>query len=466
MKKFKFQNTLKTRLSLSYVLITLVCVIIISIMINGIMEKQFGLYMVKNQEHKNTELVGLISKLYTNEVWNISSIDNIGVNAIEQGMIVKVSDNSSKVIWDASTHNNGMCKRMLDDMVKNMNKYYHNWDGKYLVKTYPILKNNVKIGVLNIGYYGPFYYNYNDFTFVSTINKFIIVVGAFSLVFAMILGGFMAKWLSNPISRVVKTTENIARGYYNTRVSEKSNTKEIKQLTTAINNLAETLELQEALRKRMSSDVAHELRTPLAILQGYMEAIMDGIWKPNEERLESCHEEIMRIIRLVSKLEDIDKCERESHKLNKVKFNITEHIEKIICNFENEFKNKKVKITFSGEEELIIADKDKLSQVFINLIANALKYTPENGEIEVCVAGNSSTIEIRIKDTGIGISNEDLPFIFERFYRADKSRNRLTGGFGIGLTIVKTILDSHKGKIVVKSCLNVGTEFIIILLKK
>ena len=144
MKKFKFQNTLKTRLSLSYVLITLVCVIIISIMINGIMEKQFGLYMVKNQEHKNTELVGLISKLYTNEVWNISSIDNIGVNAIEQGMIVKVSDNSSKVIWDASTHNNGMCKRMLDDMVKNMNKYYHNWDGKYLVKTYPILKNNLK----------------------------------------------------------------------------------------------------------------------------------------------------------------------------------------------------------------------------------------------------------------------------------------------------------------------------------
>jgi len=465
-KRLKLQNTLRARLSLSYVLITLVCVIIISIMINGIMEKQFGLYMVKNQEHKNTELVGLIGKLYNDGIWNNASIENIGVNAIEQGMIVKVSNNSGKVIWDASTHNNGMCKKMLDDMAKNMNKYYHNWDGKYLVKTYPIIKNNTKIGSLNIGYYGPFYYNYNDFTFVSTINKLIIVVGVFSLVFALILGGFMAKWLSNPISRVVKTTENIARGYYNTRVNEKSNTKEIKQLTTAINNLAETLELQEALRKRMSSDVAHELRTPLAILQSYIEAIIDGIWKPNKERLESCHEEIMRIIRLVSKLEDIDKCERESHKLNKVKFNITEHVWKIICNFETEFKSKNVKVNFSRGEEDIIADKDKLSQVFINLISNALKYTPEYGEVELNVVGTLNTIEIRIKDTGIGISPEDLPFVFERFYRADKSRNRLTGGFGIGLTIVKTILDSHKGKITVKSRLNEGTEFVIILPKE
>lgn len=463
----QIKNSLRSRLSLSYILVALVCVLIISIMTNVFLEKQFRVYTIHNQERKNKEITDLIGKQYSdNGIWNYAAIENIGVNAIEQGMVIKVSNSSDKVIWDAAVHNNGLCKQMLDDMVKRMSKYDHNWDGKYEVKEYPIYHYKREIGNVLIGYYGPFYYNDNDFTFIDTLNKLLIGVGIFSMFFALILGGFMAKWLSNPITRVIRTAENIAKGYFGNRVNEKSTTREINLLTSTINNLAETLERQELLRKRMSADVAHELRTPLATLQSYIEAMIDGIWKPDQERLKSCHEEIMRIIRLVGNLEKLARYESENHKLNKVRYDISEQIQGIIYNFETDFKNKGVEIHFSGESENVFAEKDKISQVIINLISNALKYTPQYGDVEIRVRGTEDIVEISVKDTGTGISAEDLPFVFERFYRADKSRNRLTGGSGIGLTIAKAIVDSHKGEIKVQNNFDRGTEFIVSLPKK
>lgn len=461
------KNSLRTRLSISYIFVALVCVLIISIMTNALLEKQFSVYTIRNQERKNKEISDLIGKQYSyNGVWDYATIQNIGVNAIEQGLIIKVSDTSGKVIWDAAVHNNGLCKQMLDHMEKNMSKYYHNEDGKYEVKSYPIYNMNRKIGTIVVGYYGPFYYNDNDLAFINTLNRLLISVGVFSLFFALILGGLMGKWLSIPITRVVSTTENIAKGYFGNRVNEKSTTKEINLLTSTINDLAETLERQDLLRKRMSADVAHELRTPLATLQSHIEAMIDGIWKPDVERLKSCHEEIMRIIRLVGNLEKLTRYESQNHRLNKVKYDVSEQIKGIIYNFETDFKNKGVDIKFYGGEEEIFAEKDKISQVIINLISNALKYTPQYGLVEISVKGTANIIEISVKDTGIGISAEDLPFIFERFYRADKSRNRLTGGSGIGLTIAKAIVDSHKGKIRVQSNLDGGTEVIVLLPRK
>lgn len=131
-----------------------------------------------------------------------------------------------------------------------------------------------------------------------------------------------------------------------------------------------------------------------------------------------------------------------------------------------DFINNGLDIKFYGEEETIFADKDKISQVIVNLLSNALKYTPEGGKVEVKVKGAEDITEISVKDTGNGIPADDLPYIFERFYRADKSRNRLTGGAGIGLTITKAIVEAHKGKIQVQSKVNEGTEFIISLPKQ
>ena len=159
----------------------------------------------------------------------------------------------------------------------------------------------------------------------------------------------MYLWLeriSNPISKVIETARMIAKGYFGDRLSVKSNTTEISQLTTTINDLADTLEKQETLRKRLTADVAHELRTPLATLQSHMEAMIDGIWKPDSERLKSCHEEILRINRMVGDLEKLAKYESENLILNKTNFDISELASRIIKNFESDFINKDIRINF------------------------------------------------------------------------------------------------------------------------
>jgi signal transduction histidine kinase len=440
---------------------------VISYFTNFLLEKQFKDYIIKQQEQKNKEIVALITQQYKDDnSWSTDVIENIGLNVLEQGLIIKVKDKSDKVIWDATLHNNGLCMQMFSHMAQNMNSRYPNFKGGYVENKYPILKDFNQVGKVEIGYYGPFYFTDNDLRFINTLNNALIAVGVFSLFFALILGAIMARRLSKPISRVISTADQISKGYFGDRILEKSSTKEILQLTGTINNLAETLEKQEMLRKRMAADVAHELRTPLATLQSHMEALIDGIWKPDVERFKSCHEEVLRINRMVGDLEKLARFENENILLDKSQFNVSELIQRITHNFETDFKNKNIEISINGKEETIFADRDKVSQVVVNLLSNALKYTPEGGAVSISVGGNEKNIEISVKDNGHGISPEDLPYIFERFYRADKSRNRSTGGSGIGLTIAKAIVEAHKGSITVKSELEKGTEFIVTLPKQ
>jgi len=459
--------SLRTKLSLSYISVALICVFLISVLTNLLLEKHFKKYIIQNQERKNKEIVSLISQQYKpGGKWDTDVIENIGINALEQGMIIRVIDSSDRVIWDATVHNNGLCQQMIAHMARNMSSRYPNWKGGYVENKYPVTYNLSEVGRVEIGYYGPYYFNDNDLAFINTLNRLLVSVGIFSLFLSLLIGAWMARRLSTPISRVISTAQMISKGYFGDRTNVQSSTKEISQLTETINNLAETLEKQEVLRKRLTADVAHELRTPLATLQSHIEAMIDGIWKPDTERLKSCHEEIMRIKRMVGDLEKLAKYESENLVLNKTNFDVSELIQHIIQNFEMDFINNGLDIKFYGEEETIFADKDKISQVIVNLLSNALKYTPEGGKVEVKVKGAEDITEISVKDTGNGIPADDLPYIFERFYRADKSRNRLTGGAGIGLTITKAIVEAHKGKIQVQSKVNEGTEFIISLPKQ
>ena len=461
------KSSLRTKLAISYGFVAIISILFISVMINIFLENQFKVYTIRSQQYKNDDLVNLISKQYSeNGEWNNKAIENVGVNAIEQGLIIKVTAVSGKIVWDASIHNNGLCKQMIDHMEKNMTQYYGSDYGKYEVKMYPIFYKQKKVGTVQIGSYGPFFYNDNDINYINTLNKLVLAVGILTFILALILGGIMAKRISTPISRVVKAAGSIEKGCFDNRIIEKSDTKEIDLLIVTINNLAQTLERQEKLRIRMSADVAHELRTPLATLQSHMEAMIDEIWKPTCERLTSCHEEILRIGRLVGDLTSLAKYESEEHNIYKVKYDLCDQINNTIFNFEAEFKNKNLEVIFNNVSDIkVMADKDKISQVLINIISNALKYTDKNGFVKITAKNSDDYIVIKIEDSGKGISKEDLPFVFERFYRADKSRNRLTGGSGIGLTITKAIVDAHNGKIEVESTLGKGTTFTVFLPK-
>lgn len=453
--------SLRTKLSISYIFVALICVALISFTSNIFLEKQFRQYVTRNLEKENKATVDLISQEYHSGTWDIQFIENVGVNALEKGMIIKVKDINGKTIWDATVHNHGLCKQMIDHMSENMSSRYPNFQGKYVENRYPIHKGKDIIGYVEIGYYGPFYFNDDDLNFINTLNELVAAVGLFSLLFAFVLGSVMANRISTPVSRVIHSAQMISKGYFGDRLEVRSNTKEIRELTDTFNDLAENLEKQEALRKRLTADMAHELRTPIATLQSHLEAMVDGIWEPSAERLKSCHEEIMRISRMIGDLEKLTHYESETFNLLKTEFDLAETIQHIVNNFEPEYHSKSISLDFQGQKEMVLADKDKISQVMVNLLSNALKYTPPGGRVEISLDSDESNTQLAVRDTGIGIPAEDLPFIFERFYRADKSRTRSTGGTGIGLTIAKTIIEAHKGTISVESQPDEGTTFMV-----
>ncbi|RCX10371.1 phospho-acceptor domain-containing protein [Anaerobacterium chartisolvens] len=463
---------LKSKLSVSYVLVAIACVALLSYLTNFLLERHFTAYVIQKQERENNEIVSLLVQQYRNSgVWDAGIIENVGVSALERGMIIKVTASDGTVIWDAAVHNSGWCRRMLDNMAHNMLSRYPGWEGNYTTKTYPVFSREAEAGKVEIGYYGPYYYTDNDLAFISTLNNLLIYVGIFSLVFALVIGQVMARRLSKPIIRVIDTARMISKGHFGDSSvaeisAEGSTTKEISQLITAIKDLAETLEKQELLRKRLTADVAHELRTPIATLQSHMEAMIDGIWQPDIERLKSCHEEAIRIGGLVDDLERLARYESEGLVLNRTEFDIYPLIEHILKNFESGFFSKNIALALYGKGELVFADRDKISQLIINLLSNALKYTPEGGSVEIRLCGDGDDVKITVKDNGAGIHEEDLPYIFERFYRADKSRNRATGGSGIGLSIAKAIAEAHGGSIEVKSEAGAGSEFTLKLPRK
>lgn len=459
--------SLRMKLSLTFIFVALISVFMTSIMANYLLEKQFRQYVMEKQETRNKEILSLITQQYTGKSnWRSDVIQDIGINALETGLIVKVKDASGTVVWDATTHNSGMCEQMISNMRKNMLSRYPNWQGGYVETKYPITVNFKEVGIVEIGYYGPYYFNDSELYFINTLNRALIIVGIISLLLALIAGSLLSKRLSTPITKVIESAKLIAKGHLSERSTQKSSTKELKELIRTINHLAESLETHEKLRKQLTGDVAHELRTPLATIQSHIEAMIDGIWHPSPERLTSLHEEVIRVNKMVGDLGLLAKYEGENLILSKTRFDISELLQNIIMNFEIEFKTKGVTLRYSCCEEAVNADHDKLAQVFVNLLSNALKYTAQDGKVEVTVGSFEGFTKVSVVDNGQGIQEEDIPYIFERFYRADKSRNRLTGGAGIGLTIAKSIVDAHHGSINVTSRIDEGSTFTVIIPKE
>lgn len=440
----------------------MICVVLISFFSNLLINKQFKSFILQRQEKENKNLVESVNNQFTSAGrWNEEMISKIGQSAIEEGLFITVKDSAGNIIWDASTFNFDKCEIVKNRLTKNMLKRYPNWTAMYKTDSYDIKYNSDTVGTIEIGYYGPFYYTDTEIMYLDTLNRIVIGVGVMTLIFALILGLIMARGISRPISSVIHAAKLISKGNYNQRIAKVTDTEEIKELVETVNELGRTLHEEEILRKRITKDISHELRTPLTTLHNLMEAMIDGLWEPTPERLMSCQEEIERLKRLVGDLENLTKYESENLILNKTEFNVNTALKNIVFNFQNQFINKDVELNLHERDTVIYADKDKMSQVIINLLSNALKYTNRGGRVDIFVGEDKTHTFISVKDTGLGIAETDLPYIFERFYRTDESRNRKTGGAGIGLTIAKAIVEAHSGTIDIESKLGEGTKFIV-----
>lgn len=462
------KKTLREQLSSAILVIVLMTIAIISVLANYFINKEFTQYVSRQQELKTQIITTSISNQYSafTGKWNLDYIHAVGMSSLYEGYIIKVYDKGHNILWDAQSHDMKLCNQIMDEISSRMAIKYPQLNGEFKSVDYPLTLNGEDVGTVSISYFGPFFLNENDFKFLHSLNIILIAVGLISLVVSAVIGSILARRISHPILKTVDATKQIADGNYRVRLEEDNNAKELNLLVASINHLAMSLQTLEKLRKQLTEDVAHELRTPITILQSYLEAMTDGIWDPTDERLRSCYEEVVRIGRLVGDLEKLAKIESDNLKLEKSNVNLMELVEKAAASFQGEANKKNITILIDGPDINIHADQDRLRQVANNLISNAIKYSEEGKVINVTVFETKETAGIHVKDAGIGIPEEELPYIFERFYRADKSRNRATGGSGIGLTIVKSIVEAHGGRVTVESQIGEGSRFTVTLPKK
>jgi two-component system sensor histidine kinase BaeS len=284
--------------------------------------------------------------------------------------------------------------------------------------------------------------------FLHAVHRYLIWATLAGLLLAFLLSLLLLKRVLKPLVQMSQITGRIAQGDYSVKVPVLSR-DEIGQLAHSFNRMAESLQRIEQFRKKMILDVAHELRTPLTNLQGYLEALADGLVDPSRNAFESLQEETQRLIHLVEDLLRLSKADAARDSLRRSEILLLPWIEQVLDSFKDRFRARNIFLEVDFPDRAIRAeiDRDKLLQVLNNLLQNALQYTPPQGKVKVSAARRAEEVQVIFANTGGEIEEKDLPYLFERFYRGEKSRSREHGGAGIGLAIVKELIEAHQGRV-------------------
>ncbi|AFS79719.1 signal transduction histidine kinase [Gottschalkia acidurici 9a] len=456
--KIKLVNKLIASFS-AVIILSITLGVIIS---NYSIDKNFNDYLKDKKNKKIEILVDTIENDFDIEK-GMQYTRDIELLAKSEGFYINVRDLNGRSIFETSKEylQNTEESLLLRYLEKSKERFEKDYYGE---KSYDLVKYDKKVGDVTVGYYSVDNCGIRDLEMKNTIYNILIKTFIITLIIGIIISIFLAKHFSTPLKKMTEATNKIRGGNLKVQLDMKSSTYEINELCNSIDYLVKSLEDKDILRRKLTSDMAHEIRTPLTILQNTMEAFLYGVWEVTNERIESCYDEIIRLSKLVQGLKDIEKLEEVSMKLNFTKFNLNNEIKQLLDLFESQYESKDIKLNFKYKKEVIInSDKDKIRQVLINLLNNSYIYTNKCGEVEITLDETDKNIVISVRDNGIGISSEDIPFIFERFYRTDETRDRKTGGTGIGLTISKAIVETLGGNIKVYSKLGQGSTFITTL---
>ena len=459
-------KSINSKLIISFTLIMIVTILSIKLFVNTIFKDSFEKYVDDSNKVEVNHLIEFdLKNLYTNESWNTEFIEGLGIEAIRKGIAIEIYDKNNNKVWSVFEDEKVLSDKTLSDISKNMKSIEKQWDNYFEELKVDINddEGNILVGYAYIGHYASTYYMENDVEFFNAINRIIIIIGVISISSIIIISIIISRSIAKPISKVSKMTKYIGEGNYKNKLNYKSNIMEIDDLINSINKLSNELNDQENLRKQLTGDIAHELRTPLTSIKGHLDAIIVGIWEPTNERLNSINEEVKRITNLVDELRKLAKFDSGKDNLNKEIVNLKNYIKSIAYNYEGKALEKNIVIKYQLENIEALIDKEKFAQVIINILSNAIKYNNGNNAIYIKVFKKNNSINISIKDSGIGIPKSEYKNIFERFYRLDKSRGANEKGVGVGLTIAKSIVNAHGGEIEVYSEINKGSEFIISL---
>ncbi|MDR1575822.1 MAG: HAMP domain-containing protein [Treponema sp.] len=447
--------SLQNRLALTYTLFTGFALLVLALVINISTGLIFTTLVKGNIAGETGEIIRAMGEQYNpmSRSFDAVAIEAFGMHFVHKGYIITVEDEHGGLVWDARACDMRECMTVINEIAGRMEGQF-GMSGEMRQDRYPVRYAGRTVGTVTVETYGPYFYSETEGVFLASVNRLLGIAAIVLMAAIFVISIVLSRAIARPVNKSAEAARQIAQAYSGSAngkplviIDDHYQTKELAELARSINSLATELEEAERRQKQLTSDIAHELRTPLTCLQGDIEAMIDGVYKPDREHLESCHEEIIRLAGLVKDLNTLTSLEWESLTLNKTEFDLADLLRITAEQFKAAAFEKGIELHLRLVESPVLADYDRLKQVFINLLSNAIKYT-DTGGVTVAVekaANPGVEWEVSVADTGIGIPESDLPHIFERFYRADKSRSRGTGGAGIGLTIAAAIVRAHGG---------------------
>jgi signal transduction histidine kinase len=483
--------SLKNRLALTYALFISLALGILSLTVNIFTGLIFTALIKDNIAGKSREIVRAMADQYRpkSRSFDAASLEAVGMHFVHEGYIVTVEDERGNPVWDARSCDMQQCAEVLNGIAERMEGRFR-LNGGPQIRQYPVRYSGRTVGTVTIETYGPFFYSETETGFLAALNRLLLAAGIVLILFGIGVSAALARAIARPVNKSAEAARQLAKAYSGAmnparpviRIDERYKTRELAELSRSINELAGELEEGERRQRQLSSDIAHELRTPLTCLQGGIEAMLDGVYQADREHLESCHQEIIRLGGLVQDLDTLTSLEWETITLHKTVFDLAALLRATADQFKAAAAEKGIEINLKLRESPITADYDRLKQVFVNLLSNAVKYT-DRGSITIAIEEGGGSLppapalrssaspsagvppatppparwEVTVADTGAGIPEKDLPHIFQRLYRSDKSRSRSTGGAGIGLTIAAAIVRAHGGTISAETIASKGS---------
>jgi two-component system OmpR family sensor kinase/two-component system sensor histidine kinase BaeS len=354
--------------------------------------------------------------------------------------------------------------------------------GRDLADGVPILSAGRRVGTLRVESAATHTFGPLEQEFLGRVNHAVLIAGLLAGGIALLLGALLVRQITAPLGALRTAAERIAAGDLTQRVGVRSD-DEIGDLARSFNFMAESLDRAETTRRNLVADIAHELRTPLSVIQGNLEALLDGVYPLTPETVTPIHEETLLLSRLVDDLRELALAEAGQIKLDRQPTDLADLVGRAVQAMQPQAAEKQISLSADLAPGLPLADVDprRIEQVLRNLLTNALRYTPAGGRVTVSgcrlrpeaqpeglqVAGSNlqpatfqpATLVVQVRDTGPGIAPADLPFVFDRFWRADRSRSRDDGSAGLGLAIARQLVEAHGGRIWAESQPGQGATF-------
>jgi len=439
------RRSFAVRLAAAFAGVGILAAAITALLVNLAFGTRFASYLEQQQQARQQQLItALVDSYERMGGWNTADIQSLQTLAIMDGGTIRLIDSSGLTVWSADGQMAAMHRQMTGSGPLGQ------------PKEFPVVVAEATVGTAIIREPAPGLLP-QDLSFRSAVNRLLLLGGILAGLVALVLGVVLARRATAPARELTRAARDLAAGDRSRRVDFEA-PDELGEMAVAFNAMADTIEEEDRLRRMFAADVAHELRTPLAILRTQVEGLQDGVVEPSSKELASLHDETLRLTRLVADLETLASADAAGFSQNRRPIDLRPVVEQAVREFAGAFEAEEVGLSVDAQDVVVEADAVRIHQVISNLLSNALKFTPAGGDVRLELREVEGSAIIRVADSGPGIPPDELPWVFERFFRGKGSRAR---GSGIGLTVARELVRAHGGEMDVESEPGHGTTFTV-----